>query len=335
MAVDRGIGFLGRLRADLQSHGVREQELAEWLSLSPSTVSRRLNGKSEFSRDELVAIDERLGHGGGLLVSAGYLPDTDELPRSRYFDEATFQERFDEILLLTASPHTSVGVTERRIKRLLSYLGSVEQCRSARLFQLHLQLELLDCAANRSGVTLPLLRSALGMRCAIDEVRDRALSYVYESFLSDFYVGFDDHERALRHQLRSLDLIPPGAEWNAERLHTEITVARLMAPLELGGQQAERALASATEALWVDGYRPWQWPSPLDGPSYLDVLHAKFAMQIARGEMAGAGDTVSLILDKFLTSPRVSDNITSLLCAAEFFARDDQPTTMERHLADS
>ena len=56
MAFDQGTSFLETLRADLQSKGVHEQELAEWLSTSVSTVSRRLNGKSEFRCDELIAM---------------------------------------------------------------------------------------------------------------------------------------------------------------------------------------------------------------------------------------------------------------------------------------
>jgi hypothetical protein len=48
--------------------------------------------------------------------------------------------------------------------------------------------------------------------------------------------------------------------------------------------------------------------------------------------MRRAGDTVTLMLDAFLTSPRVSDNIASLLVAADFYARDCQADDMERYL---
>jgi hypothetical protein len=327
--------FLSSLRAQLRHGGVQEAELADWLGVSVSTVSRRLNGKSNFSRDEIVVLDEHLGHGGGLLVAAGYMPDADTIPASRFFDEMAFLARFEEVILLNTLSRSTAAVAEQRLKQLLGYLKAVEQTRVVRWHQLRVELELIDAASNRSGVTPQLLRMAIDRRRAIQAVGDRTLTYVYESLLSDLYLGAGDYGRAIAHQRRSLASTEPGPEGDADRLHTDITIARLLTAMDADVSSLPTSLDTAREVLWIDTYRAWEWPSPVDGPSYLDVLHADFAVQVALGGMQKAGSLVELILDKFMTSPRVTDNITSLLCAAEFFARDAQPDMMERHLAEA
>lgn len=332
MASDTQQGFLHTLRAELNERGVRESELADWLNTSVSTISRRLNGKSAFSRDEVATLDERLGDHGALLHLAGFVPDHRELPRSRYFDEQGFVERFEEVLLLSHNELTPLAVVERSIRRLLSYLRSVEQTRSVRRYQLRLECELLDCLSNRAGVTPHILKSAMGARRAVDSLGDRLLAYQYEGLLSDLYVGVNDYERGLLHQRKALDLIRPFPDQQAEQLDTEVAVARLMTATDPDDPEITEILDRAKPLLWVPGYDTWQWPRPGEGPSYLDVLHAEFALQLTLRDMQRAGDTLTLALSKFLTSPRVSDNIATLLTAADFYARDHQEAEMERYL---
>jgi hypothetical protein len=335
MAPNGGTDFRTVLRAELEDKGIQESELAEWLGTSISTVSRRLTGKSELRREEVAILDERLGEHGGLPIAAGFLPDRGELAPSQYFDEQAFRDRFEEVLLLGMSPHASLNMVERSIKRLLTCLRSVKQDRTVRRYRLRLELELLERSSNRSGVTQDILRRVMSLRSAVGTLDDRMLSYEYESILSDLYVGVDDYERALLHQRRALELVAATPSQDAERIRSEITIARLLAGIDPWSPEAAQLLEAAAPRLWVERYEPWRWPRPMDGPSYLDVLHAQFALQLSQADMQQAGDTVSTILDRFVTSPRVSDTITSLLCAAEFYGRDHQLVMMEQHLTEA
>jgi tetratricopeptide (TPR) repeat protein len=332
MASDRSMTFLATLREELRDQGIQEAELADWLNTSASTISRRLNGRSEFSREEVAILDERLGEHGGLLMLAGFIPEQAELPRSRYFDEQAFFERFEETLLLSLNQATPIAVAERSLRRLLSYLRSVEQTHTVRRYALRLEFELLDRVSNRAGVTPAILRAARDLQRAVEAHSDRSLAFEYEGLLSDLYVGLNDYQRALLHQRKALDLIRVLPDRQADQLDTEVAVARLMTAIDPAAPEIPRILEKAKPLLWVPRYEAWQWPQSGDGPSFLDLLHAEAALQLTVGDMQRAGDTVTLMLDAFMTSPRMSDNIASLLVAADFYARDGQADDMERYL---
>lgn len=151
--------------------------------------------------------------------------------------------------------------------------------------------------------------------------------------LSDLYVGVNDYQQALLHQRKALDPVRAVPDRQADQLDTEVAVARLMTATDPTNPEIARILEKVRPLLWVPRYEAWQWPQPSDGPTYLDLLHADAALQLTLGDMQQAGDTVTLMLGRFLTSPRVSDNIASLLVAADFYARDGQADDMERYLA--
>lgn len=49
------------VRLEMTRAGRQQQELAEWLTMDPSLLSRRINGKTMFRVSELLTLSSRLG----------------------------------------------------------------------------------------------------------------------------------------------------------------------------------------------------------------------------------------------------------------------------------
>lgn len=312
--------------------GVTEGDVAGWLDKSQPTVSRRLNGEIPFRRDELEILDEALGERGALLRQAGYVPQDAYPTASRYLDEAWLLRRLDEAEAISSNRDASWSVSEGYLKMLLSYLAPLREDRLVEKYRTRLQLDLLDIASERFGVTAGIIRSARSLGGTVNESKDRELTYRYETAMMGFAAGAGHYERGLNHQRWALTIAEAWDKLDPQRAWDQLQVAHLLAITSPGSPESETIIETLKPQLWTVEYRPGEWPRPIDGASYLDVLLTEFSFYFHQGLLSRAGDLLDLILGKFMTSPYSSDTILVESSAAEWYAAHGQGRLMEAHL---
>jgi hypothetical protein len=199
-------------------------------------------------------------------------------------------------------------------------------------YRMKLRLDLLDIEANRPGRIQTVLQKATKLEKAIQAIGDEQLLYEYYASMSDFANGARDYEQALVYERRSLKLVDSLERPTAACLETEISIINLLAFSDPSNSEAEQHLETVKSSLYVPRYDIGKWPKP-DEPNYLEVLQTEFNLRLYQGRHTSeAGDILTIILEKFPHSPYMVQNVTSLLCGAEFYAIDKQQNLMEDYL---
>jgi hypothetical protein len=331
MATERDVRFSSWLATHLKEMSVTHREIAKWLGIDPGAVNRRLTGQRPFRRDELEIIDRLLGEHGALLRKAGYIPDDASSPRSKYLDEEWLLHRLKEEAVLFR--YASVEVALNRIEELLAYLESVheQEYKLVKKYKTLLKLDKLDLLIGRFGMDSYLLNRAGALGKVVQQVDDNELSYVYETAMTIFSSGVNDYEQALVHDQRALRITDSLERPVVAHLQIEISIIDVLTHIDPWNPEAEEKLETVKAALYVPRYIG-NWPE-IDEPSYLDVLQVEFNLRLEQaGPTSEAGDILTTILNNFLYAPSTEDTITSLLCAAEFYALDGQKDCMENYL---
>ena len=65
--MEKMVGLQG-LKAHMRYNNVPQRELAEDIGVTLTTLNTKLNGKSDFSGPEMIAIGERLGLDGNQML---------------------------------------------------------------------------------------------------------------------------------------------------------------------------------------------------------------------------------------------------------------------------
>ena len=172
--------FAAWLKEHLKQRDIRETEVATWLNMNVSNVSRRLKGLTPFRRDEIELLDEKIEAHGAVMLQAGYLPDIAYIPRSRYLDKDWFIEQIDELSdLFNFSP---IQTAEKRVSRLLAYLNSLHEDSLVRKYRIWLTVDYIEAAAYNHGISEIYIKKARDLRHDVYATRDKNLSVITNRF---------------------------------------------------------------------------------------------------------------------------------------------------------
>jgi tetratricopeptide (TPR) repeat protein len=322
------------LKRYIDERGITQQEVADLIYVDKSNVTLRFKGITPFTRKDVENLDQAWHEHGALLERAGFLErDRHSLlivPGSRYLDEVWIKDRLDEAADLRTSPNAgSSRRAKRYLEALIAYLESCKEDQTTRLYQAKVRLEALELRGDITGVSEGIFQAAKDLRHAVDDTADREFAYDYASGMSDLAVGRGRYEQALTYQEEALRLTPALNDPRTEKLWTEIAIANIHSYTDPENPAAMHVVEDASAELEVPSYPLGDWP--IESPSYLGVLQTKLNLQLGL-DLQKAGETLEVILRNFLPSPAMSDDITTLVAAAEFYALDHQEAIMEKYL---